>query len=94
MKLKPEGTWKNSDGSIKMNLLSIPGKSDDYIIEYSVGENVSNGQIHLSNTDDIIWHITANDIFGPGIFKFISNKEIEIKTSKIDNMMLKRDLGL
>jgi hypothetical protein len=93
MKLKPEGTWRNSDGSIKMILLYIPGKSDVYSVIYSVGENVSKGQIHLSNTDDIIWHITANDVLGTGFLKFISNEEIEIKTSKIDNMRLKRDLG-
>jgi len=33
MKLKPEGTWKNSDGSIKMTLITTPGKSDDYSLE-------------------------------------------------------------
>jgi hypothetical protein len=91
MKLKPEGAWKNSDGSIKMILISAPGKSDDYSIEYSVGESISNGQIHLSNTDDINWHILGNDILGTGTLKFISNKEILVKTSKIDELKLKRD---
>ena len=91
MKLKPEGTWKNSNGSIKIILISIPGKSDDYSIEYSVDEKVINDQIHLSNQDDIIWHIPVNDILGTGILKFISNKEILIKTSKITELKLKRD---
>jgi hypothetical protein len=90
MKLRPEGTWKNSDESIKMILISAPGKSDEYSIEYSVGESRSNGQIHLSNMDDIIWHITANDVLGTGILKFISNEEIELKTSKISELKLKR----
>ena len=90
MKLKPEGTWKNFDGTIKMTLISIPGKSDVYSIDYSVGEKVSNDQIHLSNTDNINWHITGNDVLGTGFLKFLSNNDIIIKTSKIGEIKLNR----
>jgi len=91
MKLKPEGTWKNLDRSVKMTLLSTPGKSDEYSLEYSVGQETCNDEIHLSNTNDEIWHIPVNDILGTGILKFLTDKEILINTSKISNLKLKRD---
>lgn len=90
MKLKPEGKWENSNGSIKMTLISIPGKSDYYTLEYSVGQKVLNDQIHLSNTNDEIWHISENDILGVGILKFLTDKKILIKTSNISELKLKR----
>ena len=91
MKLKPEGTWKNSDGSIKITIISTPGKSDEYSLEYSIGQKVLIDQIHLSNTNDEIWHILGNDILGTGILKFLSDKEILVKTSKISEIKFKRD---
>ena len=91
MKLKPEGTWKNFDGSIKMTLISTPRKGDEYSLEYTVGNKVLNDQVHLSNTNDEIWHILGNDVLGAGILKFLSDKEILVKTSKISELKLKRD---
>jgi hypothetical protein len=86
MKLKPEGTWKNSKRLITITLTSIPGKSDVYSIEYSEGENISNDQIHISNMDGTNWHLMANDILGVGFIKFTSNTEMEINSSKIDGI--------
>lgn len=62
MKLKPEGIWKSSDGSIMIAITSIPKEDDYYSIEYSQKEKITHGKIHLSNTNDKLWHISEENV--------------------------------
>jgi len=82
MKLKPEGVWKNSQKHISMTLVSVPGKSDTYAIDYSECDKVFRDEIHLSNTNGEHWNLMDNDILGSGSFIFTSNEELVIRTYK------------
>jgi len=85
MRLKPEGTWKNSDGSKKFTITNRPGESDTYSIEYTYNDKIINGKIHLSNTDNKNWHIVEEiDILGAGIIEFSSRNSIIIRTTLIN----------
>ena len=65
----------------------MPGESDNFKIEFVVGEKIQDGKIHLSNTDNIIYHITDfDDLIGNGFLSVVSNKEILINSGKLANL--------
>jgi hypothetical protein len=88
MKAKIIGTWKNLDESIQLTLHRIPGNSDEYSLEFQTDKKSFNENIHISNTDNIIWHIVDNDTLGAGFLKFLTTNEIQIKTAKFDDLKL------
>ncbi|HAM97618.1 MAG TPA: hypothetical protein DCQ26_03325 [Marinilabiliales bacterium] len=82
-----EGIWKNLDGKISIRFINMPGESDNFKIEFVVGEKIQDGKIHLSNTDNIIYHITDfDDLIGNGFLSVVSNKEILINSGKLANL--------
>lgn len=88
---KIEGTWKNSDKKIQITLTRIQGKSDEYALEYKTVDKILDEDIHISNTDNILWHIVDNITIGAGLLKFVSENEMLINTSKIIDLRLLRD---
>jgi len=90
MYLSPVGKWKNPNG-IKLVIYAIPGRSDDFSTEL-IHEGInSRCTVHLSRGKDNIFHVYDNEILGLGLLKIASNKEMVIKTSKFDGLILYRD---